>query len=100
VGVQGGGGWAIVRAGHDGSLGCKTLQKWQSRGMCRCGSGTEFYFCNGVQEGSKIADGSSACLLLKLVLSGPSELAPDFVFLRVQLFLSSELGLFLDSRRV
>ena len=29
----------------------------------------------------RFKDGSSGCLLLKLVLSGPSELGPDFTFL-------------------
>ena len=30
--MGGGGGWGIVRVGHDGRLGCKRVQRWQVRG--------------------------------------------------------------------
>ena len=49
----------------------------------RSGTGTGFCFkavpvsWERIQEGSKIADGSAEYLLLKLVLSGPSELGAE-----------------------
>jgi len=37
--------------------------------------------CFWIQEGSKMTDGSAEYLLLKLVLSSPSELGAEFPFL-------------------
>ena len=88
-----------MRVGHDGSLGCKRVKGGRCvAGACwvRSGTGTRFCFvlnsifalkrsqltesglcCFWIQEGSKMADGSAECLLLKLVLSGPSELGAE-----------------------
>src|SRR5271155_707045 len=54
--------------------------------------------CLWIQEGSKMADGSAECLLLKLVLSGPSELGADYAafgFMKVQRWQMAALSVLL-----